>query len=61
MPDVVKFGRYPQESSRPDRIEWLVLDEKDGNVLLVSRRALECKPFDEADSCSDWMPATLRR
>ena len=40
--DIVRFGRYETNYLTPgdERIDWIVLDIKDGNVLLISRDAL---------------------
>ena len=45
----VSFGSYEQdnnESNGKEDIEWLVLEKKDDQILLVSKYALDCQPFD---------------
>ena len=47
--DTVKFGKYPQDSrDEEDKqdIEWIVLDRKEGNALLLSKYILDCKSYD---------------
>ena len=42
-----KFGHYPQSSGdEPEPIEWIILDEKDGKFLLLSKYALNDLPYD---------------
>ena len=58
----VFFGNYYQSSAdKKDPIEWLVLDEKDGKQLLLSRYALDCKPYNEEWEEITWEICTLRR
>ena len=42
------FGSYGQGNANGDtKIEWLVLDRKNNNeILVISRYTLDCKPFD---------------
>ena len=42
----VTLGSYPQSSTDYDEgIEWLVLDKKDGKLLLISRYVLDARPY----------------
>lgn len=42
--EYVKFGTYPEShGDTKDPIEWLVLEVKDNEALLVSRYGLDCK------------------
>lgn len=67
--DVVKFGRYEQDAdleNGPEAIEWIVLDEQDGKLLLMSQYALEYLPFHVTQSSSElenitWENSTLRK
>jgi len=44
--DYVTLGAYPQSSSDYDEdIEWLVLDKKDGKLLLISKYVLDARPY----------------
>ena len=43
----VKFGSYPQEDKVPATIEWLVLEVKGNEALLISRYALDCRNYVE--------------
>lgn len=42
------FGHYEQDGNKvngPEPIEWEVLAEEDGKMLLISRYILDCKPY----------------
>lgn len=44
--DTVKFGNYMQNDAKgkvKEPIEWIVLDKKDGQALLLSKYILDCK------------------
>ena len=51
--DVITFGKYEQDndlSNGSEDIEWIVLDKKDGNLLLLSKYGLDTKVVcDNAD------------
>ena len=61
--ETIKFGNYYQTNDKnKEAIEWLVLDEKEnGKILLISKYALDCKPFNQ--SCCDitWEKCDLRK
>ena len=47
--DAVIFGKYEQNGNTDDGsepIEWIVLEKQDDKILLISRYAIEAKPFD---------------
>ncbi len=60
--DTVLFGSCPQTAVGDDRtpIEWTVLDVQDGKALLISRFALDCRPFDETNATAEWETCSLR-
>ena len=44
--DIIRYGKYYQDTDRQKSpIEWLVLDVKEKEVLLISRYALDCKQY----------------
>lgn len=55
--DVVKFGHYEQDgntSNGEEWIEWIVLDkDKNGRLLVISKYALDCKPYYEENYDED--------
>lgn len=62
--DSVFFGLYEQDSNAEkgkEPIEWLVLDEVDNKVLVISKYALDCKKYnDEYVECT-WESSSLRK
>lgn len=63
--DYVFFGAYEQDnntSNGKEYIEWLVLDVKDGKALVVSKHALDCKPYDPTyNGKVTWETCALRK
>ena len=58
--DVVEFGRYEQGNGvKP--IEWLVLDRTDKGTLLISKYALDVKPYNKKYTDITWETCTLRK
>ena len=61
--DYVFFGAYEQDndtSNGKEDIEWLVLEVKDGKVLLISRYALDRKPYNTRYTDITWETCSLR-
>ena len=64
--DIVVFGVYEQDNNQAngkEEIEWLVLAKEDRRLLVVSRYALDCMPFDsncQTVSTVTWKHCTLR-
>lgn len=61
--DYVFFGTYEQDnifSNGKEEIEWLVLEVKNGKALLMSRYALDCKPYNTRDASVTWETCSLR-
>ena len=56
----VFFGNYPQQGDNAEPIEWLVLAEKDGQALLLSRAALASLPWHNAHDAVTWDKSDLR-
>ena len=62
--DYVLFGAYEQDnntSNGKEDIEWLVLDVKDGKALVISKYALDCKPYNTSYTDVTWETCTLRK
>ena len=61
--DVVKFGRYYQNNSqKKEAIEWIVLAKPlDNQALLISKYALDCKPYHNENTNVTWENCTLRK
>ena len=59
--DVIRFGSYPQSTSTPEPISWIVLKQDDDKILLLSQSALDCKPFHDRDESSTWKTSSIRK
>ncbi len=62
--DYVFFGTYEQDnntSNGKENIEWLVLDKKDSKVLVISKYALDCRPYNTEDTAVTWETCSLRK
>lgn len=58
----IKFGNYWQDNARrKEPVKWLVLSEKGNNALLISKYALDCKPFNQKRCNITWEECTLRK
>ena len=60
---VVKFGLYDQFDilgSGQEEIEWLVLEKKDGRLLVISVYALDGQFFEEAGGEATWEKSYIR-
>lgn len=61
--DYVFFGAYEQDnntSNGKEKIEWLVLEVKEGKALVISKDALDCKQYNTSDTDITWETCTLR-
>lgn len=60
--DVITFGQYEQDNdfdNGKEPIEWLVLENDGKSLLLISKNAVEIKPFQEKpDNNVDWLKET---
>ena len=59
--ETVLFGSYMQEKSNTKKtaVEWIVLDQKNGAKLLLSKYALDCVAFNSSGTAT-WNNSTLR-
>ena len=62
--DSVLFGSYEQDANpsmdTPDPIEWLVLEKREGAVLVISRYVLEMGQYDEGCRPVTWETSDIR-
>ena len=62
--DSVLFGSYEQDANpsmdTPDPIEWLVLEKREGAVLVISRYVLEMGQYDEECRPVTWETSDIR-
>lgn len=50
-----------KNSDSKDAIEWLILEVKDGKVLLLSKYALDCKQYNTSGINVTWETCSLRK
>lgn len=61
--EVVTFGHYEQDNrtgNGKEPIRWIVLNEKDGWVWLLSEKVLDCKPYNTPYKEITWETSTMR-
>lgn len=61
--DIVYFGTYEQDNDTTngkENIEWLVLAKENNRVLVVSDKALDCKPYNQSWDYVTWETCSLR-
>jgi len=61
--DYVAFGAYEQDNNAAngkEEVEWLVLAKENNRVLLLSRYALDCKPYNTKYTPVTWETCSLR-
>ena len=61
--DVVTFGQYPQTAPGTDMtpIEWIVLARNGDELVLLSKYALDCRPYDAGGASTSWETSTIRK
>ena len=60
--DTIKFGTYEQDYpvNGKDPIEWVVLDKTNSEILVMSKYALDCLPYNHWNSSVQWKKSSLR-
>lgn len=61
--DDVFFGSYEQDNSLTngsEKLRWLVLDKRDGKILLISKYTIDYKPYNSKNKSVTWDTCTLR-
>ena len=62
--DTIKFGFYEQDNNSgngKEEIEWTVLSIEGGNALVISKYALDCRPYQASYSKITWDNSDLRK
>ena len=62
--DIIVFGAYEQDndtSNDKEDIEWLVLAKEDNKILVISDKALDCKPYNQSRDYVTWETCSLRK
>ncbi len=59
----IYFGKFPQKANTKyiNEIEWLVLDETEHEMLLLSKYCLDARRFCEIDSMKNWYDTTWEK
>lgn len=61
---IVTFGNYEQDgmySNGSEPIEWMVLDRRGDQVLLLSRYGLDAQPYHQTSTAVNWSNSDIRR
>ncbi len=59
-----KFGAYEQDnntSNGKEDIEWIVLAKENNMILMISKYALDCQPFNASRDDNIWSSCSLRQ
>lgn len=62
--DYVYFGLYEQDNDTTngkENIEWLVLENKNNKLLIISKYALDCQPYNKVLKSVTWETCSLRK
>ncbi len=61
--DTIKFGTYEQDYpvNGKDPIEWVVLDKTKSGIVVMSKYALDCLPYNTEWTDVTWETCTLRK
>lgn len=62
--DIVTFGKYEQDNNKSngkEDIEWIVLSRDGNKLLLISKMALDQKPYNEKKENVTWETCSLRK
>jgi len=58
--ETVKMGRYIQNKTEEEPIEWLIIDSEGDKTLLLSKYSLDAKQYDEKLEDISWEQSLLR-
>ena len=58
--DIVTFGHYEQGKGI-EPINWRVLEASNNKILLITEKAIDCKPFHNQKTYVNWGSSTLRK
>lgn len=62
--DIIQLGSYEQDGNEADGtedIEWLVLEKQKDRLLVTSKFALDCQPYNTEVADITWEKCTLRK
>lgn len=61
---LIKYGKYEQDndsSNGIEDIEWIILAKDDNKMLVISDKAIDCKPYHSSYGNTTWEECSLRR
>ncbi len=59
--DTINFGvYYMQYNIKKEKIEWLVLAKENNKLFVISKKALDCQPFNTTYDSVNWGTSSLR-
>ncbi len=61
--DIIVFGSYEQDNNFDngrEPIEWIVLENSDSEILLLSKYALDCQKYNDVSEAVTWEKCSLR-
>lgn len=61
--DYITFGSYEQDNNLEngaEAIKWLVLDKQEDKMLVISKYALDCQPYNTVSGAVRWDNCSLR-
>ena len=60
--DIIKFGNYfINDDTTKEPIEWRVLEVSNDKALLITKDAIDCKPYNYEMRNITWENCTLRQ
>lgn len=62
--DIITFGTYEQNNNGldgPEEVEWIVIDQKDGQMMLISKYCIDSQPYNAALEPVTWEHSSLRK
>ncbi|MCR5061505.1 MAG: DUF6273 domain-containing protein [Saccharofermentans sp.] len=60
----ITFGHYEQdedESNGPEPVDWIILSEEDGRMLVISRYILDWQPYNTEMTDVTWETCSIRK
>ncbi len=61
--DIITFGSYEQDNNLingKEPIEWQVLEKESDRILVISKHALDCQPYNATSASVTWETCSLR-
>lgn len=60
----VKLGRYEQdndEQNGAEQLEWIVLEADGQKALVISKKIIDCKPYNNGYGACNWESSSIRK